>query len=71
MTVDSINELLAKEQQQFNGGENPLAIVCMCRRGNASQQAVLKLKELGFHQVVDIQGGISAMAQIDPSLASY
>ena len=46
-------------------------VICMCRRGNESQRAVVKLKELGCKNVLDIIGGITEMSRIDPTLASY
>jgi adenylyltransferase and sulfurtransferase len=35
-------------------------IITVCRRGNQSQKAVIKLKELGYTNVKDIVGGVTA-----------
>ena len=47
-------------------------ILTVCRRGNQSQKAVIKLKSLGYTNVKDLIGGVTAYAQqIDPEFPLY
>lgn len=48
-------------------------VVCICRRGNDSQKAVLSLqKSLNMFSVVDVIGGLNAWAKkIDPNFPIY
>jgi rhodanese-related sulfurtransferase len=48
------------------------SIACLCHHGGRSSQVAHFLSQQGFHQVVNIAGGIDAWAvQIDPSLPRY
>jgi rhodanese-related sulfurtransferase len=46
-------------------------IICICRRGNSSQQAVQILKSFGYTYVKDIIGGMTAVSQLNPSIYEY
>ena len=49
-----------------------IQIITVCRRGNQSQRAVLKLREAGFSNVKDIIGGITAYGRyVDPEFPVY
>ena len=48
----------------------PLYVVC--RRGNDSQRAVARLRELGMAHAVDVVGGMEAWAhEVDPGFPTY
>lgn len=48
----------------------PLYVVC--RRGNDSQRAVARLRQLGIVHAVDMVGGMEAWArEVDPSFPTY
>lgn len=48
----------------------PLYVVC--RRGNDSQRAVARLRQLGIKHAVDVVGGMEAWArEVDPSFPTY
>lgn len=52
--------------------ERDAPILTVCRRGNQSQRAVLKLKALGYTNVKDLIGGVTAYAnQVDPEFPLY
>ena len=57
-----------------SGGEAGAApsLVVVCRRGNDSQRAVARLRELGLAQARDVAGGMEAWAaRIDPTFPVY
>jgi rhodanese-related sulfurtransferase len=43
----------------------------MCRRGNASKEAVNFLLQMGITNTVNIEGGINAYSQLDPLIPLY
>lgn len=52
--------------------DKDVPIYVVCRRGNDSQRAVQKLKELGHKNVLDVVGGMEAWAkEIDPTFPLY
>lgn len=52
--------------------EKGVPILTVCRRGNQSQKAVIKLKSLGYTNVKDLIGGVTAYAQqVDPEFPLY
>eukprot|EP00887_Chlorella_sp_A99_P001231 scaffold14.g1231.t1 len=54
------------------GGEAPPALYVVCRRGNDSQRAVVRLRELGLGQATDVVGGMEAWArEVDPGFPRY
>ena len=60
-----VNELLATL-----GDAQPIA--CLCHHGVRSQQVATFLRQNGFSDVVNLQGGIAAWSQqIDPSIPQY
>jgi sulfur-carrier protein adenylyltransferase/sulfurtransferase len=55
-------------------GELPagVEIVCACRSGGRSAQAVQFLRQKGFEKTVNLEGGILAWsARIDPTVPQY
>ncbi|GAB4818434.1 hypothetical protein N2152v2_005480 [Parachlorella kessleri] len=60
----------AGEQQQQ--GAAPVDLYVLCRRGNDSQRAVARLRQLGIVHGVDVVGGMEAWAQqVDPDFPTY
>lgn len=62
------------EQRDGDAGgkseQSPLYVVC--RRGNDSQRAVARLRQLGISHAVDVVGGMEAWArEVDPSFPTY
>lgn len=48
------------------------SLIVVCRRGNDSQRAVARLRELGLGQARDVAGGMEAWAaRIDPTFPIY
>jgi monothiol glutaredoxin len=49
-----------------------LPLAFLCHHGNSSRQAAEHFRQLGFHQVYNVEGGIDAWsAEIDPSVPRY
>ena len=47
-------------------------IYVVCRRGNDSQRAVSRLREMGLTNAIDVVGGMEAWAKhIDPTFPLY
>ena len=58
------------ELQSRHGTDQPIA--CLCHHGMRSLQVAHYLKQNGFTQVVNVQGGIDAWSkQVDPSVPAY
>lgn len=58
------------ELQQTLGTTHPIA--CLCHHGMRSLQVANFLKQGGFTEVVNLQGGIDAWSQfLDPSITRY
>jgi adenylyltransferase/sulfurtransferase len=56
----------------MNDKDGDPKIYVVCRRGNDSQRAVKKLREIGHKNVVDMVGGMEAWAkEIDPTFPLY
>lgn len=50
----------------------PVDLYVVCRRGNDSQRAVARLRQLGITHGVDVVGGMEAWArEVDPSFPTY
>ena len=50
--------------------EIPLVVVC--HHGMRSMQAVMWLRQQGFDNAINLQGGVAAWAQdVDPAMATY
>jgi len=57
-------------QQQGQDQQPPLYVVC--RRGNDSQRAVARLRDLGIAHAVDVVGGMEGWArEVDPGFPTY
>ena len=49
-----------------------LPLAFLCHHGNSSRQAAEHFRELGFHDIYNVEGGIDAWAaQIDPKVPRY
>ncbi len=49
-----------------------LPLAFLCHHGNSSRQAAEHFRQLGFHDIYNIEGGIDAWStQIDPSVPRY
>ena len=49
-----------------------LPLAFLCHHGNSSRQAAEHFRQLGFHEVFNVEGGIDAWSQeIDPSVPRY
>lgn len=47
-------------------------VVCLCRRGNDSQRAVVLLEKIGISGCVDVVGGLAELAsRLDPTIPIY
>ena len=58
------------ELQSAHAPDHPIA--CLCHHGMRSLQVAHYLKQNGFTQVVNVQGGIDAWSkQVDPSIPAY
>lgn len=58
--------------QRFAELAKDAEIVCACRSGGRSAQVVQFLKQKGFTNVANLEGGILAWSrQIDPSVPQY
>ena len=67
--MHSIPAQLGKLQNNYRL-DQPIA--CLCHHGIRSQQVAAYLTQHGFTDVVNIQGGIDAWAQLrDPAVAQY
>ena len=67
--MQSIPAQLVKLQKNY-GADQPIA--CLCHHGIRSQQVALYLTHHGFTDVVNVQGGIDAWAQLlDASVPQY
>lgn len=67
--LEQLSSRRAEIQNKVTSGKS---VVVICRRGNASQQAVSLLESWGIHNVHDIIGGIEEWRkQCDPSLPPY
>ena len=65
----SVPARLAELQENY-GADQPIA--CLCHHGVRSQQVALYLAQQGFTDVVNLQGGIAAWAQLhDTSIPQY
>ncbi|MEO6324065.1 MAG: rhodanese-like domain-containing protein [Thermoanaerobaculia bacterium] len=63
---------LGKLPLRFGELPSGVEIVCACRSGSRSAHAVQFLKQQGFDQAVNLEGGILAWsARIDPSVPRY
>lgn len=52
--------------------DDPPPLYVVCRRGNDSQRAVARLRELGIVHGVDVVGGMEGWAaEVDPSFPTY
>jgi adenylyltransferase/sulfurtransferase len=62
-------QTLVKDRNQ---GDSTVPIFTICRRGNDSQRALLKLESLGFTNIKNVTGGVAAWAQnVDPEFPIY
>jgi adenylyltransferase/sulfurtransferase len=60
------------ELKTLIGSTEPLQVYTICRRGNDSQRALLKLQSHGIHNVKNVTGGVAAWAaQVDPEFPTY
>eukprot|EP00871_Galdieria_phlegrea_P002988 jgi/Galph1/3690/GphlegSOOS_G2326.1 len=67
-----LDELCSRQNEIRAHVENDEQVLVICRKGNASQKAVVLLHNLGISSVKDIIGGIEEWRkQCDPSLPSY
>ena len=67
--MQSIPARLAELQKNYSA-DQPIA--CLCHHGIRSQQVAMYLAQHGFTDVVNLQGGIAAWAQLlDTSIAQY
>jgi adenylyltransferase/sulfurtransferase len=58
--------------QRFGELPKDREIIVHCKSGMRSAKAVQFLKEQGFKQVVNLQGGIAAWSEkVDPSVPKY
>jgi monothiol glutaredoxin len=49
-----------------------LPLAFLCHHGNSSRQAAEHFRQLGFHEVYNVEGGIEAWAlEVDPSVPRY
>jgi monothiol glutaredoxin len=49
-----------------------LPLAFLCHRGNSSRQAAEHFRQLGFHEVYNVEGGIEAWsAEVDPTVPRY
>lgn len=73
--IPRLKEAVSKQQSLFTQHKEPLPVYIVCRRGNDSQKAVLKLrKELDSLPVTikDVSGGLTAWVnQVDPEFPQY
>eukprot|EP01119_Soliformovum_irregulare_P017490 TRINITY_DN5211_c0_g1_i1.p1 TRINITY_DN5211_c0_g1~~TRINITY_DN5211_c0_g1_i1.p1 ORF type:complete len:424 (+),score=85.81 TRINITY_DN5211_c0_g1_i1:2-1273(+) len=65
--LESIKEKLGELRQQ--AAQRP--VVVLCRRGEDSQTALQILREHGFSDLKNLQGGLLNYAQFDPSFPIY
>ena len=49
--------------REANGSEQPLYFIC--QSGSRAEKACEKLKQAGFHNVINVEGGTNACAQAD------
>jgi len=71
--IDAIKERVSNSKDK-NGEEEGASgeLYVVCRRGNDSQRAVARLRELGLDHAVDMVGGIEAWGkEIDPTFPVY
>jgi len=67
--MQSIPARLAELQENYSA-DQPIA--CLCHHGIRSQQVAMYLAQHGFTDVVNLQGGIAAWAQLlDTSVPQY
>ena len=67
--MQSIPAQLAELQKNYSA-DQPIA--CLCHHGVRSQQVAMYLAQHGFTDVVNLQGGIAAWAQLlDTSVPQY
>eukprot|EP00798_Chlamydomonas_sp_ICE-L_P018221 gene18221-24672_t len=65
----AMSEAAALAQSKAKAAADSIPVFVMCRRGNASQKAVLKLREAGVKQAIDIMGGMNEWArEFDPTM---
>ena len=72
--LDNRLEEVKAQLAALNSGLTPEAtpIYTICRRGNDSQRALLKLQALGFANIKNVTGGVAAWAQqVDPNFPTY
>lgn len=63
---------LVSSSTMMNDTDGDPKIYVVCRRGNDSQRAVKRLREIGHKNVVDMVGGMEAWAkEIDPTFPLY
>jgi adenylyltransferase/sulfurtransferase len=71
--VDAVQERLAG-MAGAEGGDKARAppLYVVCRRGNDSQRAVARLRQLGIAHAVDVVGGMEGWArEVDPGFPTY
>lgn len=58
--------------RRFNELDPKRPLVCVCHHGMRSLQVALFLAQHGFHDVINLSGGIDAWArEVDPACATY
>jgi rhodanese-related sulfurtransferase len=58
--------------ERFEEIANTRAIVCVCHHGVRSMQVVIYLKQRGYENLYNLQGGIDAWSTyVDPSIPIY
>lgn len=66
-----LDELKNLIQTKANG-QDEFPIFTVCRRGNDSQRALIKLESLGFKHIKNVTGGVAAWAQdVDHDFPTY
>jgi rhodanese-related sulfurtransferase len=49
-----------------------LPLAFLCHHGNSSRQAAEHFRQLGFHEVYNVEGGIDAWSlEVDPAVPRY
>ena len=67
--VDTIKERISSSN---NERDEEAVLYVVCRRGNDSQRAVARLRELGFKGAIDMVGGMEAWGkEIDGTFPIY
>ncbi len=66
--LEELEGRMAEVKQRFEssvGPDEPLLVIC--RRGNASQKAVMQLRDSGIRLAIDVVGGLTQWSKdLDP-----